>query len=181
MVREGRMLIESIYKEHGYINRIIQLLDNKLARLDGEKNINYNVIRESVDYLSSVAEKIHHPKEDMIYQYYINRYGEHQGLTNLLKEHDTLSNETEEFSIAITMILNDAIVPKEVFKSKLKAFTHRIEQHLELEEKEIFPFLKAHLTLDDWKTLERNWSEEEDPVFGSKADKRFLELAEKVR
>ena len=57
------MLIESIYKEHGYINSIIQLLNNKLDRLDGEKNINYNVVRESVDYLSSVAEKVHRSEE----------------------------------------------------------------------------------------------------------------------
>lgn len=31
------MLIESIYKEHGYINRIVQLLDSKLERLEDEK------------------------------------------------------------------------------------------------------------------------------------------------
>ena len=175
------MLIESIYKEHGYINRIIQLLDSKLSRLENEKSVNYNVIRESVDYLSLVAEKTHHPKEDMIYQYYIDHYGSHEGLANLLKEHDTLSNETEEFSIAITMILNDAVVPKEVFKSKLKAFTHRIEQHLELEEKEILPFLKAHLTVADWREIESNWVEVEDPVFGHQVNKRYLELAGRVR
>lgn len=52
------MLIDSIYKDHGYINRIIQLLDKKLNRLEEEKTVNYNVIRESVDYLSSFAEKI---------------------------------------------------------------------------------------------------------------------------
>ncbi|WP_300175074.1 hemerythrin domain-containing protein [uncultured Aliivibrio sp.] len=175
------MLIESIYKEHGYINRVIQLLDSKLSRLEDEKTVNYNVIRESVNYLSSVAEKVHHPKEDMIYQYYIEHYGKHEGLTNLLQEHHTLSDDTEKFSVTIEMILNDAIVPKDIFKSYLKAFTHRIRMHLELEEKEILPFLKAHLTVDDWKELERYWSEEEDPVFGVQVDKRYLELAEKVR
>ena len=175
------MLIESIYKEHGYINRIIQLLDSKLSRLEDEKTVNYNVIRESVDYLSLVAEKVHHPKEDMIYQYYIDHYGEHEGLTNLLLEHHTLSDDTEGFSITVEMILNDAIVPKDRFKEQLKAFTCRIRQHLELEEKEILPFLKAHLTMDDWKDLESNWVEEEDPVFGHQVNKRHLELAGKVR
>ncbi|KAB2825675.1 cation-binding protein [Aliivibrio finisterrensis] len=175
------MLIESIYKEHGYINRIIQLLESKLSRLEDEKSVNYNVIRESVSYLSSVAEKMHHPKEDMIYQYYIDHYGEHEGLDNLLQEHHTLSDSTEAFSITIEMILNDAIVPKDIFKEHLKAFTSRVRQHLELEEKEILPFLKAHLTTNDWEELERSWIEEEDPVFGNIIDKRYLVLAEKVR
>lgn len=175
------MLIESIYKEHGYINRIIQLLDSKLSRLEDEKSVNYNVIRESVDYLSLVAEKVHHPKEDMIYQYYVDHYGKHEGLANLLIEHHTLSGDTEDFSITIEMILNDAIVPKERFKEQLKAFTCRIRQHLELEEKEILPFLKTHLTVADWKELESHWVEVEDPVFGRQVNKRYLELAGRVR
>ncbi|CED72254.1 putative hemerythrin [Aliivibrio wodanis] len=174
------MLIESIYKEHGYINRIIQLLDNKVSLLEEEKSVNYNLIRESVDYLSSVAEKVHHPKEDMIYQYYIEHYGEHEGLVDLLQEHHTLSDSTEAFSVIVEMILNDAIVPKEIFKENLKEFTNRIKRHLELEEAKIFPFLKSHLTEDDWKELEAYWKEEEDPVFGHQVNKRYLELASKV-
>jgi len=175
------MLIESIYKEHGYINRIIRLLENKLVQLEQEKDINYSVIREAVDYLSSFAERNHHPKEDMIYQYYIEHYGEHESLNNLLTEHHTLSQETESFSITIDMILQDAIVPKEVFKTHLKAFTHRVKRHLELEEKETLPFLKSHLTTLDWAYLEEKWVDIDDPVFGSIIDKRYVELAEKVR
>ncbi|OCH48107.1 hemerythrin domain-containing protein [Aliivibrio fischeri] len=175
------MLIESIYKEHGYINRIVQLLDSKLERLEDEKTVNYNVIREGVDYLSSFAEKTHHPKEDMIYQYYIDHYGKHEGVSDLLEAHHTLSQDTEDFSITIDMILNDAIVPKDIFKAHLKAFTKRIKDHLEQEEQEIFPFLKAYLTTDDWEALEKGWKEIDDPVFGETVDKRYRELAKKVR
>lgn len=175
------MLIDSIYKDHGYINRIIQLLDKKLNRLEEEKTVNYNVIRESVDYLSSFAEKNHHPKEDRIYQYFIDKYGENKALTNLLYEHNTLSADTVDFSITLEMILQDAIVPKDIFREHLLAFTQRIRRHLELEEKEVFPFLKAQLTEIDWRNLEKGWVEEDDPVFGERVHKRYVQLAEQVR
>ena len=79
------------------------------------------------------------------------------------------------------MILQDAIVPKDIFREHLLAFTKRIRRHLELEEKEVFPFLKAQLTEIDWRNLEKGWVEEDDPVFGERVHRRYVQLAEQVR
>lgn len=67
------MMIERIRREHGYMVRLLAILNRKVHLLEKEQPINYGVIKEIVDYLANHSEKIHHPKEDILYHYFIEK------------------------------------------------------------------------------------------------------------
>lgn len=86
------MMLERIHREHGYMVRLLAILRKKLIRLRDEEPINYSLVKEIVDYLCDHSERTHHPKEDLIYHYFIEKYGEQKQIQNLELEHIELSN-----------------------------------------------------------------------------------------
>ncbi len=176
------MMIERIRREHGYMTRLLAILRGKLQLLKDEQPINYGLIKEIVDYLSRHSERVHHPKEDILYHHYINQYGEQDEVANLEKEHQLLSETTHAFLDTVEMILNDAVVPQQVFIEQLEQFITSQRQHLELEEQFVLPLISRTFTVSDWQQVESLWNcNEDDPVFGSTIADRYAQLARRVR
>lgn len=123
------MMIERIRREHGYMVRLLAVLKQKIAMLEQEQQINYSLLREIVTYLADHSERVHHPKEDIIYQYYLDKFGQQQDIENLELEHKTLSTQTHAFLDTVDMILNDAIVPQDIFINQLKEFVYSQRRH----------------------------------------------------
>ncbi|NAW57949.1 MULTISPECIES: hemerythrin domain-containing protein [unclassified Vibrio] len=176
------MMIERIRREHGYMMRLLAVLRKKIALLKDEKVVNYNLIREVVDYLANHSEKVHHPKEDILYNYYMEKYGATQDVQNLAEEHVELSHRTHEFLNTIDMILNDAIVPQDLFLNQLEEFVAAQRRHLDMEEQSILPLIANTFSTEDWQQVESQWCvNEDDPVFGNTIAEQYQELALRVR
>ncbi len=176
------MMIERIRREHGYMVRLLAMLRHKLYEIKQERTINYALMGEIVDYLSTHSERVHHPKEDILYNYFLEHYGKQQTIENLEQEHKELAEKTKEFSAVIDMILQDAVVPQDMFIGHLEEFINSQKRHLELEERQILPLIEELFTTEDWQLVESLWSEnEDDPVFGETIADRYKQLAERVR
>ena len=175
------MMIERIRREHGYMVRLLALLRHKLTKLKREGTVNYAVLRELVDYLTSHSEKVHHPKEDILYHHYQRHYGHNFEIENLEAEHQSLSERTHAFLDMVDMVLQDAIVPQDVFIDQLEAFLDIQKQHLEMEEQRVFPHIIDKFTIKDWQAVEEQWSTcEDDPVFGETIAEQYRQLADRV-
>ncbi|MCE0494293.1 hemerythrin domain-containing protein [Vibrio salinus] len=176
------MMIERIRREHGYMTRLLAILKSQYQRLQTEQKVDYRLVKDIVDYLSSHSETVHHPKEDLIYHYYVEKYGDDKHIADLAEDHVALAKKTHHFMDIIEMILQDAIVPQEVFMEQLAEFITSQKQHLDLEEREIIPIVNKTFVAADWEFLESQWEQsEDDPVFGDNIADRYKQLAELVR
>lgn len=175
------MMIERIRREHGYMVRLIAILRHKLNQLKDERPVNYAVLREIVDYLATHSERVHHPKEDILYHYYQSHYGQHHKIDDLEHDHQALSEKTHDFLQTVDMVLQDAVIPQQVFIDQLESFLNMQKQHLEMEEKQVFPYLMDVFTVEDWQAVEAQWSVcEDDPVFGETIAEQNQQLAERI-
>ncbi|MCL9781455.1 hemerythrin domain-containing protein [Vibrio sp. S4M6] len=175
------MMIEIIRKEHGYMVRLLAILRRKLSQLKQEQPINYSLVKEIVDYLANHSEKVHHPKEDILYNRYIELYGSDQ-LENLTHEHEVLAEKTHAFLALVEMILSDAVVPQHMFVEHLEDFIHYQKRHLDFEERAILPVIEQVFTDEDWAEVDKIWAiEEDDPVFGAHIADKYRQLADRVR
>jgi hemerythrin-like domain-containing protein len=176
------MMIERIRREHGYMVRLLAVLKQKIAMLESEQAINYSLLHEIVAYLSDHSERVHHPKEDIIYQYYLDKFGHLEAIEDLESEHKVLSKKTHEFLETVEMILQDAVVPQDIFVGQLKEFVQSQRQHLEMEEHSVLPMIIRNFTVQDWQAVELLWSiNEDDPVFGDTIAEQYQQLAARVR
>ncbi|EEN97910.1 hypothetical protein VCG_001736 [Vibrio cholerae 12129(1)] len=177
-----KMMMERIRREHSYMVRLLSILRHKLDLVKSEQPINYSLLKEIVDYLASHSEKVHHPKEDILYRHYMTHYGDEQQVANLEREHQELAQITHQFLDVMEMILNDAVVPQDVFIEQLEAFLQGQKQHLELEEQSILPLINQTFELEDWQSVESQWqNNDDDPVFGETIAERYALLARRVR
>lgn len=175
-------MIERIRREHGYMVRLLAILREKLSLLKQEKEINYSLVKEIVDYLTDHSEKVHHPKEDILYQYYLKHYGDQQDIVNLEEEHIRLSEKSHAFLAVIEMILQDAVVPQNIFMEQLEDFLKAQKSHLEMEEHSVLPLISKQFSTQDWQTVEQLWLVvEDDPVFGDTIAEQYKQLAQRVR
>ncbi|MBF4255954.1 hemerythrin domain-containing protein [Vibrio anguillarum] len=176
------MMIERIRREHGYMARLLAILRDKQRQLSNEQSINYSLVREIIDYLATHSESVHHPKEDILYHYYIDHYGQHNDIQNLAREHVELSEKTHAFLEIVDMILQDAVVPQHVFIEQLDAFISSQKRHLELEEQSVLPLISRTFNVADWQAVEASWQQsEDDPVFGETIAEQYQQLAHRVR
>ncbi|MGX1925779.1 hemerythrin domain-containing protein [Vibrio sp. NH-7] len=176
------MMIERIRREHGYMVRLLAVLKQKMAQLENEQAINYSLLYEIVAYLAEHSERVHHPKEDIIYQYYLDKFGHLESIENLEAEHKQLSEKTHEFLATVEMILQDAVVPQDIFLEQLKEFIGSQYQHLDMEERSVLPIILRNFTVKDWQAVEAMWSvNEDDPVFGETIAEQYQQLASRVR
>ncbi len=176
------MMLEQIHREHGYMVRLLVILKSKWDNIKAEKPINYSLIKEIVDYLSCHSETVHHPKEDILYRYFIEHYPDNTKVKNLEEEHVKLSEKTKDFLMTVEMILQDAVVPLDVFADQLEEFIYIQKRHLDLEEREILPLIKRSFTTEDWQFVEGLWEQnDDDPVFGDTIADKYKQLADRVR
>lgn len=176
------MMMERIRREHSYMVRLLSILRHKLELVKNEQPINYSLLKEIVDYLASHSEKVHHPKEDILYRHYMKCYGDEKVVANLEQEHQTLAQTTHHFLEIMEMILNDAVVPQDVFIEQLETFLQGQKSHLELEEQSILPLINQTFVLEDWQSVEAQWQDnDDDPVFGETIAERYAHLARRVR
>lgn len=176
-------MLSSLHKDHLNIAKLLQLLKNKLAAIRSEQRISYFLIRDVVDYLREVSDKHHHPKEDLIYDYYLKyRVVEGEVANRLHEEHARLMEAGTELKEMVEMILMDAVIPLDEFTVRLEQFIEQQEAHMNYEEGVIFPHLRDSLTEDDWRHLEQLWHNRaiNDPLFGIEVSQHFQALAKQL-
>lgn len=177
-------MLDGLHQEHINMARLLDVLRAKLFAIRSEKPVHYHLLRDVLSYLSEVSDRQHHPKEDVIYHYYLKyRCQDPQMTTQLLDEHQQLVAAGAELRELVEMILMDVVIPQEQMAAKLEQFIVLQQRHLDYEEKEVFPLLRQALTEDDWRHIEQSWhhSGAEDPLFGHQVAERYRDLSERLQ
>ncbi|MFM2480394.1 hemerythrin domain-containing protein [Celerinatantimonas sp. YJH-8] len=177
-------MLDSIQNDHTNIAMLLKVLEHKLDLIRGEQAVKYKLIADIISYLRDYSDQYHHPKEDVIYDYFCKYRATDSQISERLKdEHIKLRELTLELGEVVELILLDAVIPLDQFSQKLERFISAQWDHLNYEEDEIIPLLKASLTEDDWRSIEQDWQHNhvDDPLFGSHTDKQYQALAERIK
>ncbi|MBP8173432.1 MAG: hemerythrin domain-containing protein [Aeromonadaceae bacterium] len=177
-------MLDALHQEHLNIARLLDILRQKLFAIRSEQPVRYGLMRDVLCYLSEVADQQHHPREDLIYDYYLKYRCDDLQLKERLKvEHKAVAAAGKELREMVDMILMDAVIPLEQLVSKLEAFIVLQQSHMDFEEGELFPDLRQALTEDDWRNLEQQWQYRisDDPLFGREVAERYQDLFNRLR
>lgn len=189
-------MLTLIHKDHENIALLLELLKRKLEALRSERRVRYDLIRDVISYLHDYDDKHHHPSEDVIYNYYLEKQKQpgSEGVNYLAKEHKQIAEATSELQTLLEMILMDAVVPSDQFIQKLSEFIDMQKRHMDYEEDKILPLLEAQLTDDDWQEIYQRLPypqlraggsplavmQDEDPLFGKEVAERYRELRRRI-
>jgi hemerythrin-like domain-containing protein len=146
-------MMKALRAEHRHIATVMQLFADQLKAIEEGQLVDTHVVYEIMDYMVSWPDRFHHPREDLIY----GRVAEIDSKT--ADEVDTLQRDHDRTAVMGRQVLQDINRWREgdvsgaaVVKSGRQYIDHTYE-HMNLEEKLVFPHIESVLSLQDWREL----------------------------
>ncbi|MCE9677993.1 hemerythrin domain-containing protein [Shewanella sp. AS1] len=175
-------MLARLHSDHKHIAILLKLLNNKQERLEKGEVVNFNLIRDVVEYMQSYAEHSHHPLEDLINDFYSQAYPAEMLDRKLAQEHETLSENSSQLMATLNLILSDVPVQIEQLNQTIKDYVSMQKAHMLYEEEVIFPMWQQGFSEQDWQVLNAKCQERliSDPLFSDDDNLVFEELREYI-
>jgi hemerythrin-like domain-containing protein len=185
---EGRKIsknpvLATLYAEHRYMSTLMKLLADQLDAVEQGEDVEAHVLYESLHYMTHYPDAFHHPREDLVYQ----RAGQLD--SKLADSVDTLQREHDYIATLGAKSLREVErwqageLPAGKALKLSREYIDAIYQHMNVEEKLVFPQIEKVLTPQDWRALEQEELIDPvaDPVFGPQVAREYRNLARKAR
>ena len=126
-----------------------------------------------IEYLKDYPHEVHHPIEDLVFAQVLEKAlseAQRNIITDNAREHRALERETEA-------LFNNIGAADALNSSQIAAYIAHQNEHMDREERDVFPLAEEILTRDDLSILEEQHGRLHDPLFDA-AERRFSALFE---
>jgi hemerythrin-like domain-containing protein len=179
----GASLIKALTAEHRHIASVMRLFGEQLDAIEAGELVDTHVVYEIMEYMVSWPDRFHHPREDLIY----GRVAEldataADNVDSLQRDHDAMAKAGQEVLHNIQLWRDGEGSGAELVRSG-RAYIEHMYEHMNSEEKLVFPQIEQILTAEDWRELARDdqLRPVSDPLFGRQVQREFRNLARKLR
>lgn len=176
-------IMKALRAEHRHIATVMQLFTDQLKVMEDGQYVDGHVVFEIMDYMATWPDRYHHPREDLIYC----RVAEldpkaADEVDTLQRDHDQTAARGRELLKEIEGWREGEISPASIIKLG-RAYVDHMYEHMNIEEKVVFPHIESILTLEDWRELAEDdqLRAVSDPVFGPRVQREFRNMARKMR
>jgi hemerythrin-like domain-containing protein len=172
-------LLEKLHRDHINLAHLLDLLSAQLDALFAGHESDFDLKIEMLDYIEHYAEQIHHPTEDKIMEAVFKKADlqDYQGVhERILREHDALLGMARRFRETLEGVMQGTVLPRDEVELRGREFIALQRQHIDIEEKELFPLMDGVLSEKEVEKLEQKIPHMDDPVFHRQDYNRFRSL-----
>lgn len=176
-------MLAALRAEHRHIAAIMGLLAQQLDAVERGALVDPHILYEIMDYMVMWPDRFHHPREDLVYDVVAELDRDAApDMRELQLEHEQMARLGRELLHAIESWRSGATSGSLVVRLG-RDYIHRSQEHMRIEEEDVFPLLNAVLGPGDWRELaaEDELHPASDPVFGRRVQREFRQLARKLR
>jgi hemerythrin-like domain-containing protein len=148
---------------HGLAYLVRQIRDRGAAP-------DFAVLSAMIYYIDAFPERFHHPKEDRyLFALLRARYPDAAPLLDLLEsEHKAGAAKMRTLEQVLIRYREGGAAEFAPFAAAVESYTQFEADHIRREEHELLPLAEAHLTEDDWSTVDAAFEGHTDPLLGAK-------------
>lgn len=176
-------LMKALRAEHRHMSTVMQLFTEQLKAIEGGELVDTHVVYEIMDYMVTWPDRFHHPREDLIYARVAEvDAGVADDVDTLQRDHDQTGKRGRSLLQDIDRWRLGEVTGTVVVKNG-RAYVEHIYEHMNLEEKLVFPRIEATLSLQDWRELAQDDELQAvaDSVFGPQIQREFRNMTRKLR
>jgi hemerythrin-like domain-containing protein len=170
-------IIQILLEEHRNIDRLLLVLERELEIFDRSEEPDYEILQAVIQYFQDYPENCHHPKEDMVFEKLkvrdpaaANRIGDAEA------EHKIETERLRRLVKAVEEILAGREFLRQTFHDVVHDFIQHQRQHMDKEERLLFPAAVNGLRPDDWAEIDARLSDRKDPLFNGTIETKFQAL-----
>jgi hemerythrin-like domain-containing protein len=176
-------LMKALRAEHRHMGTIMKLFADQLRAIEAGELVDTHVVYEIMNYMVTWPDRFHHPREDLIYA----RVAELSGA--FADDVDTLQRDHDNTAKSGRALLRDierwriGELTGLVVVNNGRAYIEHIHEHMNVEEKLVFPRIEEVLTLQDWRELAEDDQLKAvgSSVFGPLVQREFRNMTRKLR
>ena len=177
-------VIDAIRSEHKSIARVLGILEREVvefATLDPANPVDYALMTSALDYLIDFADRIHHPKEDLLFVR-LRRANPDvaRDVGDLIESHEELAKRVRAFADALRAVMTEDVYPRAQFLKLARDFIAHQRLHLTMEENHFLPAAERVLDRAAWDQVEGQMTAGLDPLIGGPSSERFDALRRSI-
>jgi len=174
-------LISKIHQDHVNMAKILKLISSEIDALAAEEPRDLEVLNDAMRYMVDYADKLHHPKEDIMFRRLQNVAPQSRELIEeMFQEHQVITKTGSEFHELVQAVeYGDFVLRKEII-AKGREYVQSLYSHMAKEEDQLLKTASQVLSSADHAELEREISEMQDPLFGEEIQREYKALYEHI-
>ena len=171
--------IARLRQDHGNMRSVLVLIRDQLDLLETGRTPDFVLLANAFHYMRRFPGQLHHPKEDLIFARLLKVAPHLKHVVEQARREHHQIYEQEDWLIECAL---NAPKPGTLARGRLldmgRAYLEAQRKHSEREEHVLFPLAEQCLTDDDWRDIDYEFEELDDPLFGRSPGERFELLYE---
>ncbi len=169
--------LDALIQDHCNMGRLLGAFERQLQVFREAGKPDYELMQSALEYFLDYPDKIHHPKEDLVWARLVERDSAAvAGMGDLAVLHEELSALTHSIAYALKLVLQDASASRDWVGTSARNFLNAYRKHMEIEEALFFPLADKALSDADWREIDARIGSTEDPLFARRDELRFESL-----
>ena len=174
-------IIDILLEEHQNIEKLLLVLEHELEVFDRSGRPDYEILLSIIQYFEDYPESCHHPKEDMIFGRLKARdSAAAKNVGDAEAEHQVEASRLRSFARAVDAVLAGQEILRESFHIAARDFIEHQRQHMQKEERLLFPAAVKALRWEDWAEIDARVDDRKDPLFDAVVEEKFHNLHETI-
>lgn len=170
-------IIQILLEEHRNIDKLLLVLERELEVFDRSEEPDYEVLRAVIQYFQDYPENCHHPKEDMVFEKLkIRDPAAAARVGDAEDDHKIETMRLHRLVEAVEDILAGREFLRKTFHDVVRDFIEHQRQHMDKEERLLFPAAVQGLGPDDWADIDARLCDRKDPLFNGTIETKFQAL-----
>ncbi len=170
-------IIQILLEEHRNIDRLLLVLEHELEVFDRSEEPDYEILRAIIEYFQDYPEDCHHPKEDMVFEKLKMRDpAVASRIGDVEAEHEVETERLRKLVEAVEEILAGREFLRQTFHDVVNDFIKHQRQHMDKEERLLFPAAVQRLRPEDWAAIDARLDDRKDPLFNGAVETKFQAL-----
>ena len=174
-------VLNKLHEDHKNFIKLLRFLEEQLRLLENCENSDLEATFDAIRYMKEYPDFVHHPLENVIFKYFLENYSEvHDELVGLLQEHEEMPVLTDKLIEMLKGALSDIPQEREELCESLKKYLEVQKEHMNREEASVYPTINSILDESDWKKMDSELVNIQDPMFGNKVEKSYQRLFQQI-
>ena len=170
-------IIQILLEEHRNIDKLLLVLENELEVFDRSEVPDYEILQAVLQYFEDYPENFHHPKEDMVFEKLKMRDPTAaERIGDVEAEHELETLRLRRLIDAVEEILAGREFLRQAFHDVVSDFIKHQRQHMDKEERLLFPAAVQRLRPEDWADIDARLNDRKDPLFNGVVETKFQAL-----
>ena len=182
MTIQLQTLLDDLHEDHRNMSVLLDLLEREIARMSVGGNADEELTVDIMRYLTSYADAVHHPKEDILYARMRSlQPALANGLERVEPDHRRIAERGDALRQDIEASASGTPVERRRLVEETREYVRTLRRHMAWEEEDLFR--RAAELLESQRDVAMDVAEVDaaDPVFGAVRQRAYANLLQSIR